>query len=152
MITAMQPTWNFLSTMVDIFLRGDGYRRHDNETRRDPGATGKQPGPPPPCGGTPIGMPPDEITKINCVLGSITVGAIMRKKGSRNTLVKIDYDLIGELAGIAGGTAKRYAHRGEYDPRSLDSVLRWVIGRLAAKGVSLIGVPPKNAPDAEGMT
>ena len=120
--------------MVDIFLRGDGYRRHDNETRRDPGATGKQPGSPPPCGGTPIGMPPDEITKIDCVVGSITVGAIMRKKGSRNTLVRIDYDLIGDLAGIAGDTAKQYAHRGEYDPRSLDSVLHWVNARRAAKG------------------
>ena len=76
----------------------------------------------------------------------------MRQTGSRNTLVKVDYDLIGDLAGIAGDTAKQYAHRGEYDSRSLDSVLRWVNGRLAAKGVSLIGVPPKNAPDAEGMT
>jgi hypothetical protein len=97
-------------------------------------------------------MPPDENTKINCVLGSITVGAIMRKKGSRNTLVRIDYDLIGDLAGIAGDTAKQYAHRGEYDPRSLDSVLQWVNARRATKGLSLIGAPPKNAPDAVGMT
>jgi hypothetical protein len=102
--------------------------------QRDPRANGNQPGPPPPFGGTPIGMPPDENTKINCVLGSITVGAIMRKKGSRNTLVRIDYDLIGDLAGIAGDTAKQYAHRGEYDPRSLDSVLHWVNARRAAKG------------------
>ena len=29
----------------------------------------------------------------------------MRPKGSRNTLVKIDYDIIGRLAGISGGTA-----------------------------------------------
>jgi hypothetical protein len=76
----------------------------------------------------------------------------MRKKGSRNTLVRIDYDLIGDLAGIAGDTAKQYAHRGEYDPRSLDSVLQWVNARLAAKGLSLIGAPTKNAPDAAGMT
>ena len=65
----------------------------------------------------------------------------MRQKGSRNTLVKIDYDLIGELAGIAGGTAKQYAHRGEYDPRSLDSVLQWVNARRATKGLPLIGMP-----------
>ena len=71
----------------------------------------------------------------------------MRKKGSRNTLVKIDYDLIGELAGIAGGTAKQYAHRGEYDPRSLDSVLQWVNARRAAKGLPLIEMPSKTHPE-----
>jgi hypothetical protein len=72
----------------------------------------------------------------------------MRQKGSRNTLVKIDYDLIGELAGIAGGTAKQYAHRGEYDPRSLDSVLQWVNARRATKGLPLIGMPSETHPDA----
>ena len=76
----------------------------------------------------------------------------MRKKGSRNALVKIDYDVIGELARIAGGTAKQYAHRGENDTRNLENILRWVNGRLAAKGLSLIGAPTKNVPDAEGMT
>jgi hypothetical protein len=54
----------------------------------------------------------------------------MRQKGSRNTLVKIDYDLIGELAGIAGGTAKQYAHRGKYDPRNLDE--RPTVGKRSA--------------------
>ena len=72
----------------------------------------------------------------------------MRQKGSRNTLVKIDYDLIGELAGIAGSTAKQYAHRGEYDPRSLDSVLQWVNARRAAKGLPLIGMPSETHPEA----
>ena len=71
----------------------------------------------------------------------------MRQKGSRNTLVKIDYDLIGELAGIAGGTAKQYAHRGEYDPRSLDSVLQWVNARRATKGLPLIGMPSETHPE-----
>ena len=55
-----------------------------------------------------------------------------------------------QLGGIGGETAKQYAHRGEYDPRNLENVLWWVNGRRAAKGVSLIGAPPKNAPDAEG--
>jgi hypothetical protein len=67
-------------------------------------------------------------------------------------LIRIDYDVIGHLAGIAGETASQYAHRGEYDPRNLENVLRWVNGRRAAKGVSLIGAPLKNAPDTEGMT
>lgn len=68
------------------------------------------------------------------------------------TLIRIVYDVVGQLAGIAGETAKQYAHLGEYDPRSLDSVLQWVNARRAAKGVSLIGAPLKNAPDAAGMT
>ena len=73
----------------------------------------------------------------------------MRQTGSRNTLVKVDYDLIGDLAGIAGDTAKQYAHRGDYDSRCLDSVLRWVNGRRAAKGLSLIGMPSENPPELE---
>jgi hypothetical protein len=97
-------------------------------------------------------MPPDENTKIDCGIGVIILGAIMRQKGSRNTLVEINYHVIGELARIAGGTAKQYAHRGENDTRNLENILRWVNGRLAAKGLSLIGAPTKNVPDAEGMT
>ena len=73
----------------------------------------------------------------------------MRQKGSRNTLVRIDYDLIGDLAGIAGDTAKQYAHRGEYDPRSLESILRWINVRRAARGLSLTGLPSKNVFEAE---
>ena len=61
----------------------------------------------------------------------------MRQTGSRNTLIRIDYDVIGQLAGIAGDTAKQYAHRGEYDPRNLENVLEWVNGRRVAKGVVL---------------
>ena len=72
----------------------------------------------------------------------------MRQTGSRNTLVKVDYDLIGDLAGIAGDTAKQYAHRGEYDPRSLDSVLRWVNARRVVKGLPLIGMPSESHPEA----
>ena len=76
----------------------------------------------------------------------------MRNNGSRNALIKIDYDVIGQLAGIAGDTAKQYAHRGEYDSRSLDSVLQWVNGRRAAKGLPLIGLPSENRTDAEGCS
>jgi hypothetical protein len=76
----------------------------------------------------------------------------MRNKGSRNALIKINYDFIGQLAGIAGDTAKQYAHRGKYDSRSLDSVLRWVNGRRAAKGLPMIGLPSENATDAENCS
>lgn len=73
----------------------------------------------------------------------------MRRTGSRNTLVKIDYDLIGDLVGIAGDTAKQYAHRGEYDSRSLESVLRWINSRRAATGQYMIGMPSENPPETE---
>ena len=76
----------------------------------------------------------------------------MRSKGSRNTLIRINYDTIGRLAGVAGDTAKQYAHRGEYDPRNLENVLRWVNGRRAAKGLPLIGLPSENATDAENYS
>ena len=65
----------------------------------------------------------------------------MRQAGSRNRLITIDYDLIGHLAGIAGDTAKQYAHRGKYDPRDLDSVLAWVNARRRRQGLPMVGVP-----------
>jgi hypothetical protein len=73
----------------------------------------------------------------------------MRPKGSRNTLVKIDYDVIGRLAGISGGTAKAYAQRGEYDSRDLSSLLSWVNSRRQRQGEPLIGMPADNASEAE---
>ena len=73
----------------------------------------------------------------------------MRSKGSRNTLIRIDYDTIGLMAGVAGDTAKQCAHRGEYDPRNLESILRWINGRRAAKRLPLIGMPSENVSKAE---
>jgi hypothetical protein len=67
-------------------------------------------------------------------------------------LIRIVYDVIGHLAGMAGDTDKPHATLGEYDPRNLENVLQWVKGRRAAKGLSLIGAPTMNAPDAAGMT
>ena len=57
----------------------------------------------------------------------------MRQTGYRNTLVKIDYEVIGQLAGIAGDSVKQYAHYVEDDPRNLGSVLRWSNERQMAK-------------------
>ena len=76
----------------------------------------------------------------------------MRSKGSRNTLIRINYDTIGFMAGLAGDTAKQYAHRGEYDPRNLENVLRWVNGRRAAKGLHMIGLPSENATATENCS
>ena len=64
-----------------------------------------------------------------------------RPKGSRTVLVRITYDEIGRLAGIAGDTAKQYAQRGQFDSRDLDSLLTWVNARRTAKGLPLIGLP-----------
>ena len=85
-------------------------------------------------------------------LGPYAEDECMRIKGSRNTLIRIDYDTIGRMAGIAGDSAKQYAHRGNYDSRSLDSVLRWVNRRRAERGQPLIGLPSENATDAENCS
>lgn len=66
-----------------------------------------------------------------------------REKGSRNTLIPITYDTIGQLAGIAGNTARQYAHRGQYDPYSLKSVLEWLNRRRIRQGLWPIGLPPE---------
>ncbi|MFN7877420.1 MAG: hypothetical protein ACK5PB_19020 [Pirellula sp.] len=68
----------------------------------------------------------------------------MRNKGSRNTLIRIDYDTIGRMAGVSGDTAKQHRNRGEYDPRNLDNLLQWVNVRRTVRGLPMIGVPPKN--------
>jgi hypothetical protein len=74
----------------------------------------------------------------------------MRRKGSRNRLVTLDYDSIAELAGgITAGTAKRYANRGEYDSRDLESILSWVNSRRQRRGKPLIGMPTDDAPQAD---
>jgi len=74
---------------------------------------------------------------------------VARPIGSRNRLVTLDYDVIAELAGgITGDTARRYAQRGQFDPRSLDSVLSWVNSRRKRQGEPLIGLPTDDAPQA----
>ena len=72
-----------------------------------------------------------------------------RPEGSRNTLIAVTYDTIGELAGgIAGDTARQYAQRGQFDPRSLESLLGWVNARRTAKGLPMIGAPGGDYPVA----
>lgn len=70
-----------------------------------------------------------------------------RPEGSRNTLIAITYDTIGKMAGgIAGGTARQYAQRGQFDPRSLDSLLAWINSRRTTKGLAMIGLPDRVTP------
>jgi hypothetical protein len=70
-----------------------------------------------------------------------------RRQGSRNALIRVTFDLIAELAGgIRGDTVKRYAQRGQFDPRDLDSVLTWVNSRRQRQGEPLIGLPDGDNP------
>jgi len=71
-----------------------------------------------------------------------------RPAGSRNRLVTLDYDSIGALVGIRGNTARRYAQRGLFDSRDLESILRWVNERRKRQGEPLIGLPTDDAPQA----
>ena len=65
-----------------------------------------------------------------------------RPQGSRNRLVSLTYDTIAEMAGgITGDTARRYAQRGLFDSRDLDSVLTWVNSRRQRQGEPFIGIP-----------
>ena len=69
-----------------------------------------------------------------------------RPQGSRNRLVTLDYDSIGELVGIRGSSARSYANRGQYNSRDLDSLLSWINRRRAAQGLPLIGIPDGDNP------
>ena len=70
-----------------------------------------------------------------------------RPQGSRNRLVSLTYDTIAEMAGgITGDTARRYAGRGLYNSRDLDSLLAWVNRRRAARGLPLVGLPDGGDP------
>jgi hypothetical protein len=60
--------------------------------------------------------------------------------------VTLDYDSIGALVGIRGNTARAYARRGEYDARSLASVMEWINRRRAAQGLPLVGIPDGDNP------
>ena len=64
-----------------------------------------------------------------------------RKKGSRNTLIRINYDDIGRLAGIAGDTARQYAQRGKFNQHSIQSVICWINERRLRRGQRPIGMP-----------
>ncbi len=64
-----------------------------------------------------------------------------RPKGSRTTLIAVNFDTLGRLSGLTGNTVRQYAQRGQFNPRDLDSALTWVNARRTAKGLPLIGLP-----------
>jgi len=64
-----------------------------------------------------------------------------RPKGSRTTLIAVNFDTLGRLSDLTGNTVRQYAQRGQFNPRDLDSALTWVNARRTAKGLPLIGLP-----------
>jgi hypothetical protein len=73
-----------------------------------------------------------------------------RPRGSRNALIRVTFDVIAEMAGgITGDTARRYAQRGLFDSRDLESILRWVNERRKRQGEPLIGLPTDDASQAD---
>jgi len=64
-----------------------------------------------------------------------------RPKGSRTTLIAVNFDTLGRLSDLTGNTVRQYAQRGQFNPRDLDSALAWVNAHRTAKGLPLIGLP-----------
>lgn len=60
-------------------------------------------------------------------------------------LSSITYSQIADWAGLTVHTVRSYACRGQFDPRSLESVLRWVNTRRRARGWPLVGQPGQKA-------
>ena len=78
-----------------------------------------------------------------------------RPKGSRTTLIAVNFDTLGRLSGLTGNTVRQYAQRGQFNPRDLDSALTWVNSRRRANGQPLIGLPTDEAvsdEDSEAVT
>ena len=64
-----------------------------------------------------------------------------RPKGSRTTLIAVNFDTLGRLSGLTGNSVRQYGQRGQFNPRDLDSALTWINARRTAKGLPLIGLP-----------
>ena len=67
-------------------------------------------------------------------------------------LKRIDYDVIGSWVGSEARQPSSTRTVASMTLGTWMNVLQWVKGRRAAKGLSLIGAPTMNAPDAAGMT
>jgi len=70
---------------------------------------------------------------------------VARPKGSRTTLIAVNFDTLGRLSGLTGNTVRQYAQRGQFNPRDLESALTWVNDRRTAMGLPLIGLPTDEA-------
>jgi len=62
-----------------------------------------------------------------------------RRKGTENTLARITYSVVSELAGISPTSAKRYAWRKRYDQHDLASILRFCAEMRSRSGLPPLG-------------
>ena len=67
-----------------------------------------------------------------------------RKVGDEGILHRLHYSQLARWAGLRVSTVRAYASRGDFDRHSIESMLEWVNGRRAAKGLPAIGAPPEN--------
>ena len=62
-----------------------------------------------------------------------------RPAGSKSVLFKLTYDTISAWTGLKVWTLKQYAKEGRYDPRDIDSVLRFCNQQRIKRGWPLLG-------------
>ncbi len=76
-------------------------------------------------------------------------GKAGRKKGSEQRLWTLTYSQIAVWVGLTVPTVRSYSHRGQFDHRSIESVLQFVNARRQRFGLPLIGLPdqPVQQPD-----
>ena len=68
------------------------------------------------------------------------------RSGKGNRLWVLTYGQIEAWTGLRLNSVRAYASRGEFDPRDIDSVLRWVNARRARRSLPLIGIPDEFQP------
>ena len=64
-----------------------------------------------------------------------------RKLGSEERLCSLTYSMIGLWVELSPRTVGRYARRGDFNRKNLESTLQWVNARRARRGLPLIGAP-----------
>jgi len=62
-----------------------------------------------------------------------------KPKGAEKRLCSLTYSQIADWVGLESRSVQQYASRGDFDPKSVESVLSWVNGRRSAKGLPMIG-------------
>jgi len=60
-------------------------------------------------------------------------------KGTEHTLVRLTYSDIARLAGVSPTAARRYSWRKKYDPRDMDSILKWAVAMRKKRGLPPLG-------------
>ena len=61
-------------------------------------------------------------------------------RGAEGTLFRVTYSDIARLSGLSRWTVRSYAGRHKYNPRDLESVLRFCNAHRAKNGIGPIGL------------